>query len=159
MAAVDITPDDLTPFADIDRSKAQAMIDDALARALLVAPCIVTDDFTHAAAAKAIIRGAVLRWNDAGSGALTQRQQTAGPFGLGETIDTRTDRRGMFLVSELDDLRALCGSASTGKAFSVDTAPGGGAQHAEACSLVFGAAYCSCGADLTGAGPLYEVDG
>lgn len=154
MAAVDITPADLTPFADIDPAKAQAMIDDAMARAELVAPCIVSDDFTHAAAAKAIIRGAVLRWNDAGTGAL--QSQNVGPFG--QTLDTRAARKGMFLLSELDELKALCGSASTGKAFSIDTAPGIGAQHAEACSLVFGATYCSCGADIAGF-PLYEVDG
>jgi len=42
-------------------------------------------------------------------------------------------------------------------AFTLDMAPGGGIWHAPVCSLHFGALYCSCGADLTLAGPLYEA--
>ena len=150
MSAVEITPDDLAPFATIEPAKAQAMIDDALARASLVAPCILSDDFAQAGAAKAIIRGAILRWNDAGTGAFSHDQ--AGPFGV--TIDTRVDRKGMFLASELDELRALCPGGSS-KAFTIDTAPGSGPHHAPWCSLAFGATYCSCGADLSGAGPIF----
>ena len=88
MAAVTVVPADLAPFADIDPVKAQAMIDDALALAAVTAPCILSSDFEHAAAAKAIIRGAILRWNDSGSGALST--VTTGPFGAG--TDTRTPR-------------------------------------------------------------------
>lgn len=95
---------DLVPFATIEVSKAQAMIDDAEAMAVLAAPCITAVGFTHADAVKAILRGAVLRWNDSGSGAL--QAQTAGPFG--QTLDTRLERRGMFWPSEIVSLQNLC---------------------------------------------------
>lgn len=150
MAAVTLQVSDLEPFApDIDPIKAQAMIDDAMALAARVAPCITTAEFTHEAAAKAILRGAVLRWNDSGTGAVTQ--QAAGPFS--QTLDTRQTRRSMFWPSEISELQKLCreGSAS---AFTIDTV-GLGSVHADVCSINFGANYCSCGADIAGF-PLWE---
>ncbi len=120
MAAVSITPADLAPFAEIDPVKAQAMIDDALALAVRVAPCITTTTFTYELAARAILRGAILRWHDAGSGAVTQQQ--VGPFG--QSIDTKQTRRGMFWPSEITELQALCGTAAT-RAFTIDTTPPG----------------------------------
>jgi len=149
--AVSLTPTDLEPFADIDEAKAFAMIDDAMALAVKVAPCIAEDDFLYNSAAKAILRGAVLRWNEAGTGAAVQ--QGAGPFQ--QTIDTRQQRRSMFWPSEITDLQELCSESQSG-AFSIDTTAGlGSAIHAAWCSLNFGATYCSCGADLTGSYPLY----
>ena len=152
MAAVVLTPDDLAPFATIPEEKADAMIDDALALAARVAPCILTDDFQYAAAAKAILRGAILRWNDAGTGAAVQ--QSAGPFGV--SFDNRQVRRGMFWPSEIEELQKLCQGSESSGAFSVDTAPCLGGGHMPWCSLLFGANYCSCGADLSGGVPLYE---
>jgi hypothetical protein len=102
--------DDLAPFALIEESKAEAMIEDAEAMALLAAPCIAAVGFAHTAAVKAILRGAILRWNDAGSGAL--QAQTAGPFG--QTLDTRQERRGMFWPSEITALQSLCANAEGG---------------------------------------------
>lgn len=154
MAAVELTPDDLAPFADIPPAKAEAMIEDALAQALLVAPCITDDAFALAAAAKSILRGAVLRWHDAGNGAV--QQATAGPFG--QTVDTRQARRGMFWPSEIEQLQKLCRAVTDNGIFSVDTAGLAGGGHALICSANFGAAYCSCGADISGGYPLYEVD-
>jgi len=104
-----LTPEDLAPFATIDPVKAQAMIDDAEAMAVLAAPCITADGFAHAAAVKALLRGAVLRWNEAGTGAL--QAQTAGPFG--QTLDTRQERRGMFWPSEIAQLQAFCASGTS----------------------------------------------
>lgn len=150
MAAVVLLPADLAPFADIDPAKAQAMIEDALAIAATVAPCILTDSFQSAAAAKAIIRGAVLRWNEAGSGATTS--ETVGPW----STSTSAPRKGMFWPSEVTDLQKLC-STSTGAAFAVDTVFAVQQQHADICALNFGALYCSCGAVLTNLYPLYEV--
>ena len=152
MPAVVVTRADLAPFASIDDAKADVMIADATAMAALVAPCILTEEFEFDAAAKAIIRGAILRWNDAGSGAFSQT--TTGPFGA--TVDTRSPRRGMFWPSEITDLQKLCASSSGG-AFSIDTAPGTYSSHAEACSLNFGATYCSCGVDIAGF-PLFEPE-
>jgi hypothetical protein len=122
VAAVVLIPGDLAPFADIADVKAQAMIDDAMAMAARVAPCINDADFAYPDAAKAILRGAILRWNDAGSGALLQ--QTVG--GYSETHDTRQGRRSMFWPAEIQDLAALCADTSrSGRAFELDTAPAG----------------------------------
>lgn len=112
-----LTTDDLTPFATIEATKAQAMIDDAEAMAVLVAPCIADAEFANAAAVKAILRGVVLRWNDAGSGALAS--EGAGPFS--QTIDTRQERRTMFWPSEIEQLQNLCGTLG-GSVYSVSVA-------------------------------------
>lgn len=105
-----LAPVDLEPFATIDVAKAEAMIADAEAMALLAAPCISSEGFAHGGAVKAILRGAVLRWNEAGSGAL--QAQNAGPFG--QTLDTRQERRGMFWPSEIVSLQGLCVDAQGG---------------------------------------------
>lgn len=112
-----LTVDDLAPFATIEVAKAEAMIDDAEAMALLAAPCIATTGFAHGSAVKAILRGAVLRWNEAGSGALQAQQ--AGPFG--QTLDTRQERRSMFWPSEIVALQSLC-TTGQGGAYSVSLA-------------------------------------
>lgn len=156
MAAVSLTIADLAPFADIEEAKATEMIADALARAALVAPCIVADDFAHEAAAKAIIRGAILRWNEAGTGAITNEVVAKGPFSHSQTVDTRSARRSMFWPSEIDELKSLCASEGSG-AFGVDTVGLTTSTHADTCALYFGGDYCSCGAVLTGAEPLWGV--
>jgi len=105
-----IIPEDLDPFATVESGKADAMIADAEAMAVLAAPCITAVGFSHADAVKAILRGAILRWNEAGSGAL--QSQTAGVFG--QTLDTRQERRGMFWPSEIVALQNLCADAQGG---------------------------------------------
>lgn len=105
---LDVT--DLAPFATIEASKATAMIEDAEAMALLAAPCIAAVGFAYTTAVKAILRGAVLRWNDSGSGAM--QSQTAGAFGM--TLDTRQERRGMFWPSEIVSLQSLCADSQGG---------------------------------------------
>ena len=154
MPAVELSPADLEPFASIDPVKAQAMIDDALAMAELVAPCITTAEFAHAGAAKAVLRGAILRWHDAGTGAVSS--QAAGPFQ--QTLDTRQPRRAMFWPSEIEQLQKMCQAADTGGAWSYDSVGCLLPQHADICALHFGADYCSCGAVLAGA-PLWETSG
>lgn len=147
---------DLTAFAEIGEAKAQLMIDDATAMAVMAAPCLETSELTvnQGNAVRAILRGAVLRWNEAGTGAM--QSQTAGPFGT--TIDTRQQRRGMFWPSEITQLQDVCGGTASSGAFDVDTAGGRyGMFHADICSINFGAVYCSCGAILTGNSPLYEA--
>jgi hypothetical protein len=146
---------DLKDFATIDPVKAAAMIEDAEAMAVLAAPCLDSDTLTprQLSAVRAILRGAVLRWNETGSGAM--QTQAAGPFSA--TVDTRQERRGMFWPSEISQLRSVCGSSSSG-AFTVDTVGTLLGGHAAICSLNFGALYCSCGAVLTNdLYPLYEV--
>lgn len=116
-----LEPSDLAAFATIDEAKALAMIEDAESMALLAAPCIVEPEFLGQAAVRAILRTAILRWNDSGSGAITQ--QTVGPYS--QTIDTTNIRRGLLWPSEIDQLRNLCSDGRSGKAYEVDTMPAG----------------------------------
>lgn len=120
MAALVLYPADLVTFApDLDPAKASEMIEDAMALAERIAPCIVTEDFAYAKAAKAILRGAILRWHEAGTGATVQ--QSAGPFS--QSIDTKQQRRGMFWPAEIEQLQDLCKGVEVGGVFSIDTAP------------------------------------
>ena len=112
-----LTVDDLAPFATIEATKAAAMIEDAEAMAVLAAPCINAAGFEFGTAVRAILRGAVLRWNETGSGAV--QSQTAGPFGV--QVDTRQERRGMFWPSEIVALQSLCAD-SQGGVYSVSLA-------------------------------------
>lgn len=163
-----ITPDDLVPFADIDPAKADAMIEDAESMAILTAPCLpglttAPEGETPEAAAlrqaklnaiKAILRGAILRWDDSGSGAVQTAQEQMGPFGVQQTLTPQT-RKSMFWPSEIEQLQGICSSGEKGKAFTLDTAPGGCSGHLPWCALMFGATYCSCGVDIAGE-PIFE---
>lgn len=59
------------------------------------------------------------------------------------------------IISEWWDL--LSPAASTSGAFSIRPS-GSGTGHLPWCSLMLGALYCSCGADIAGE-PIYELDG
>ncbi|WP_016895960.1 hypothetical protein [Mycobacteroides abscessus] len=161
MPAVQIATSDLAPFATIPEGKATAMIADAMAMALLVAPCLDDPQLTDkkAAAAKAIIRGAILRWHEAGSGALSQKQQSAGPFAQSETYDTRQIRRAMYWPSEIEQLQSICRADddASGGAWGYDVLGACGPSHSPVCTLNMGGTYCSCGANLTGHEPLWEA--
>lgn len=127
MAAVSVIPEDLAPFAEIAEDKAEALIADAMARAARVAPCILDDELsdTNSAAAKAVIRDAILRKDEAGTGVL--QQKTIGPFG--EVLDTRQPRRVMFWPSEVAELLSICrdheGIVAARGAYEIDTMPPG----------------------------------
>ena len=150
-----LDPDDVTAFApDIDPNRLASMIADASALAVLAAPCLADEtDLTEPqrAAVKAILRGAVLRWDEAGTGAL--RAETVGSFS--QTFDTRQQRRGMFWPSEIAQLQGVCRGVSGGHggAFAIDTAPTYTLLHLDTCSLRFGGG-CSCGALLLEGGGL-----
>lgn len=119
--AVTITLADLTPFAPaLASDKADIMIADALALAAQVAPCIKDDDLSDekSGAIKAILRGAILRWNDQGTG--EQAALTAGIFGFNPKGNQRTS---LLFPSEINDLAKICaGDTGAGrKAYMVDT--------------------------------------
>lgn len=102
--------------------------------------------------AKLILVGAVKRWAEASSGALSTQQ--AGPFAVG--LDTR-QRTGFNLwPSEIEALQALCATATESSAFSIDIAPSLSGVHVPWCALNMGAGYCSCGVDIAGE-PIYEL--
>ena len=109
---------------DIDTAKAGAMIQDAVAQATLVAPCLADDTSLtdlQVAQFKAVLRAAVIRWDDAGSGAVLTEQVTAGPFAQSQTVDSSRLRKGLFWPSELDLLQKICGTGR--KAGTVDVTP------------------------------------
>lgn len=126
MADPILTPGDLEAFATIDPAKARDMIADVEAMAALAAPCINDPDFradpTLMAAAKAIVRQAVLRRNEAGTGAITQ--VGAGSFQM--STDTRAPLRGLLWPSEIVQLRELCATFAgdlQDQAFTVSMIP------------------------------------
>lgn len=117
---------DLIPFieGDVNEDKLSAMIEDAMALAVKAAPCMASDDFVYGAAAKAVLRGAILRWNDSGSGAMSAHTMAAGTYSESSTFDTRQVRRTLFWPSELEELQSLCGETRK-SAFSIDLVPDG----------------------------------
>lgn len=158
-----LTPADLDPFATIEASTAQAMIDDAVALAVSVAPCLSASSTAiltaeQDAAVKAILRRAVLRWHEVGTGTVTQ--QTAGAFT--QSMDTtRSSPRGLFWPSEITDLQSICKSASgtavERQVFTVNTGGRVGPRHSIYCDQTFGGASCSCGSYLNNyLGPIPE---
>lgn len=152
--------DDLKVFADIDEVKADAMIADAEATAISVAPCLVDPDNpsllntdlsdNDRRVITAVLRAVIIRWNEAGSGAVVQ--ESVGPYS--HTVDNRSNKYGRFWPSEIDQLRAICSNSTGGKAFSV-TQISTESVHLGWCAYSLGANYCSCGADIAGA-PIYE---
>ena len=149
MAAVELTVEDVLVFnPDLDRKQAEVLVKDGLALASRVAPCILQDDFAYADAAAAIIRGAVLRWAESGSGALAQTSRTAGPFSEQNTYDTRQQRRTLFYPSEIRELQDLCRDSATGGAYAIDTLPvdrGTGCLRIfDECTYLFGSTSSPC---------------
>jgi len=118
--AINLTVAELQVFEPgIDTAQAAVWITDALAWAYRAAPCLrdADQDSEEVTAAKAVIRAAILRWSDAGSGAVTQ----VSTLDFSQTIDNRNPRKSLFWPSEIKQLRQLCGSG--GRAFMVDTSP------------------------------------
>ena len=152
--ALTLTEADLSPFAEIESDKAQAMIDDALALAKSAAPCLKDDDLDSdtAAAAKAVLRGAILRWNDSGTGVVTQ--QVAGPFQ--QTVDTTHARRSLFWPSEIEALQKLCRDLrGTSGAWDYDTISSDMKIHTEGCDVYFGLG-CNCRAEYGDILPWFD---
>ena len=117
----------------VSEEMAAAMIRAVTARAVGIAPCIADEGLSEAQTelVRAIILDAATRWASTGGGAV--QSQTAGPFGY--TVDTRQDRKGTFLRSEFDDLRAICDelSGASREAFSITL--GGGRIEARSAEL------------------------
>lgn len=130
----------------------ETMVAGANAKASRVAPCLADNPTPEQIdEARLVLIGAVKRWAEAGSGAL--QSQTAGPFGV--TVDSRQRTGYNLWPSEITDLQGICSAGTNGRqAFSIDTAPTASA-HLPWCSLMFGATYCSCGADIAGV-PIFE---
>jgi hypothetical protein len=152
-----ITVSDL-PIALQSAELVQLMVDGANAKAARVAPCLVATgtppNEDQLAEARLVLIGAVKRWAEAGSGAY--QQQTAGIFSA--TVDTRQRTGYNLWPSEIEALQDICSAGTTSSSGAFSITPGARSGiHMPWCSLMFGATYCSCGADLTNYEyPLYE---
>lgn len=143
-------PDDVA-----DHAMVAVWVNGANARASRVAPCLAdTDPLPTAdqlAEAKLILIGAVIRWSQAGSGAL----QSLNAMAFGATFDTRQKTGFNLWPSEITQLQDICKSGAEAKAFSVDTVSCRG-NHSPICSIYFGSSICSCGADIA-CEAIYEL--
>lgn len=81
---------------------------------------------------------------------VNQASFTTGPFTVSQSP---TNPHGDFYLTK-NEKRALGDGVQ--KAFSVLVGGAGAVQHRPWCSLMFGATYCSCGADIAGE-PIYEA--
>lgn len=111
---------------DIPEAKAQALIDGAIAQAMLVAPCLAQeDDLTQLQIAqfKSVLTAVVLRWNDQGAAAVVTVSETAGPYTHQQTVDNTQARRGLFWPSELDLLQQICAGSGQRRSGTHDTSP------------------------------------
>ena len=79
--AIEITPAELRAYGlDITDETAELFIRDAVAMAVTIAPGLKTADQDTQDAAAGVIRGAIVRWGEAGAGGISSRLQVAGPF-------------------------------------------------------------------------------
>lgn len=107
---------------NISPEKGKILVEDITARAKNLVPELsdkLSDD--QRAVAKAVLRKALVRWADSGTGGITTRSQTAGPYQTSETYEARGDRP-LFYDSEIAELRAIFfdGESLVGKkAFSI----------------------------------------
>lgn len=116
---------DLQKFApELQQAQAEDMIATAWARAQQAAPCLKDEatelDPSDVEIVKDVLRSAILRWDDRGSGAVAQR--TAGEYG--ETF--RAGESNLFRPNEIRDLRSVCGNVrKRGRASTISTVPPG----------------------------------
>ncbi len=110
---------------DVSTETVDDYIADVWARALSIVPVVAEDAWPpkpeKAAQIKAILRGIILRWHEAQSGAMTGRTQTAGPYAQGLQLDARPKRGYTLMPSEVVDLQRVC--RTKGAMFTVSTIP------------------------------------
>lgn len=104
------------PDGRVSDGQLAAMIADVEALAVQAAPCLTGPlSEAQAAAALAILRGAVLRWVDYLG--RDDRQMAAGPFSIGPAAGS-SERKPLLWPSEIADLQAVCrGSSGRGRSF------------------------------------------
>lgn len=161
--AAPLTWDDLKVFdPEIPEDLANAMIASVWAQSMKVAPCLKEDgalaDEDDAEIVKSTLRRVIMRWFDAGSGAVSQR-------GAAEYQETLRDFGGGKLrPDDIKDLQSFCATTlQTQAAQTIPTRPVGewSVHHAAWCNTRFSnntdiPTLCDCGAELTWDGyPLW----
>lgn len=105
-------------------------IEDVWGQAISIAPCLATDAFPSGSdvekankvqSLRSVLRGIILRWHEAQSGAATGKTQMAGPYQQSLQLDARPKRGYTLMPSEIVDLQRLC--LRKGRPFSIDTMP------------------------------------
>lgn len=101
-----VSPGDLrAALPGVSDDELQQWIDDAVALAAHIAPCITRPEFPHGAALKALLRAAIRYNAGGGGGAVTQ--VSAGPWQ--KSVDTRNTTSGiLFSPAQEKKLRAMC---------------------------------------------------
>lgn len=138
---------DMPPGSD---AHAGVLLEDASQFILDVCP---SAEFSTEATRRRVVCSVVRRtMESAMPTGVDQMSQTAGPF---SQQFTASNSGGDFYLTK-SEKKAL--GEGTQKAFGATVAAyGATVTHRPWCSLMFGALYCSCGADLTGDMPLWEA--
>lgn len=100
----------------------------------------------------AVVRRSIEAQASPGAG-MQQFQSTTGPF---TNSFTPTNPHGDFYLTKAER-KALGEGRQKAYGGPVTSAAVSFESHRPWCALVFGALYCSCGADLTGGDPLWEA--
>lgn len=154
----DVTP---FPFATVDDLKArwpdfpvggeghaEVLLEDASQYMLDVLPSTA---LASESTRRRIVCAVVRRSMSAGDAGVESSQFTSGPFSMS---NKSTNPHGDFYLTKQEKKALGFGRQSV---FGAQIAGGGGLRHRPWCDLAFGAASCSCGAVLTGDGPLWEA--
>jgi hypothetical protein len=118
-----LQPADFTALVETEADRLAILIEDAETFAVMAAPPLADPEALteqQRAQARTILRRAVVRESDSGTGAKVQ--EAAGPYSY--TVDTRTASRVSFLTDEEEDaLRGVVGIVKSHQAFNTDVTP------------------------------------
>jgi hypothetical protein len=116
-------PEDFTALVEVEADRLAILIEDAEVFAVMAAPPLAVPSALteqQRAQARTILRRAVVRESDSGTGAKVQ--EVAGPYSY--SVDTRTAGRVSFLTDEEEDaLRGVVGIVKSTQAFNIDVTP------------------------------------
>lgn len=152
------------PFATVDELKnrwpdfpvgaeahAETLLEDASQFILDVCPSSAdASESTRRRVVCSVVRRAMQADQDDATG-LSNMSMTAGSFSMSRSP---SNPNGDFFLTKQEKL--ALGGGGRQKAYGVQIATVATVRHQPWCSLMFGANYCSCGADLTGDEPLWE---
>lgn len=156
---------ELTPFATVDDLKvrwpdfppgaeahAEVLLGDASQFIIDVCPSAMeASESTRRRIVCTVVRRS-MQSSETDMSGMASMSMASGPFSMSQSP---ANPHGDFYLTKQEKLALGCGGRQ--KAFGVDIAGTGVAEHRPWCALMLGALYCSCGADLTGEGPLWEA--
>ena len=108
---------DLSPLTKASDEALAVMIEDVEALAVDAAPCLADPAMlteAQAAAVRAVLRGAVLRWADYMT--RDDRQMAAGPYSIGPAPGSSGERKPLLWPTEVGQLQGVCSGVRRGRA-------------------------------------------